>query len=391
MPHNPPPQLSTPQYLIKNMNTKTNNFNPIVIEKKKKKIIPIVVVLLILIILFILKPANIYKILFIVIAYFEKFLYISNFSFLCLPIIIIIPSLLTSIYLSIEFFKTKKITLLFICFFFWFFLLIFIIRTSAQRYLFPLIPVTTLFFICYLILSIKNEKNFKKYQISCILISMIYIIFSIIYQNSEYLRYLFNIFSSIVLLILYIFLLLKTKYQTFVSSLIIFLIIFFSVGLNLYSFFTKNQLYSSQIWGINGEAKKIATFFKKDDTIFIDCKTETESEWTYLLYFYRKDMSLKPEWTWKLKNNVPKKKLLKIPETPNTYYFPIKDIASFKEDIMAKKINKIVLFQSTLLNKNFPLENYIEILKQKNWVELSQTIHLKNKIMYVFIVKNENK
>jgi len=164
-------------------------------------------------------------------------------------------------------------------------------------------------------------------------------------------------------------------------------IIVASVFINVYALSTKNQIYKSNLWGINGEADKIAQLVEPEDTIFVDCKSGTISEFTYLINIYRKNNYLPVEWHWKLDKDRVERKLDTIEIVPNFYYtLDIEDMTLFKEEIINNNINKIVLLKSQVEGEKFPLEDYIDIFKKEKWLALEPITQLKNKEIYIFDV-----
>lgn len=320
-------------------------------------------------------------------SYLEKLFYISTFSFQGIPIIILIPAFITSIYLFNKW-KYKHPKLLFINLFYWFYLFIYIIRTSHQRYILPLIPFNFIFFYLFLQLILQRYQQFKPYFKKILLISSATTLITLLYQNIDNQRHLFNIFSTLIILSLYFFLFYKRKYKNTLAKLLIILVISFSLFINIYSIATKNQIYKSNLWGINGEADKIAQLIKPEDTIFIDCKSGSNSEFTYLINIFRKNNYLPIEWHWKLDKNKINRKLDQASIKSNFYYYiSLEDIEKFKSQIKKNNINKIILLKSDIADQKFPLEIYINILRNEKWVKLEKIEQLKNKKIFIFDVK----
>jgi hypothetical protein len=201
---------------------------------------------------------------------------------------------------------------------------------------------------------------------------------TILYQDLTDLRVLFNVVSGLVLLILFGGLSYFKKYRKVLINLILLVVIGASLFINIYALSTKNQIYKSLTWGINGEANKIAEMLSPEDIVFVDCQSGTISEFTYLINFYRKNNYLPIEWHWKLDKNIIKKKLDAVEIKPNFYYgFDITDLMVFKLKIKENNVNKIILIKSDLENQKFPLEDYIEIFKKESWLKLIQTQQMK--------------
>ena len=319
--------------------------------------------------------------------YLEKLFYVSTFSFQGIPIIILFPSLITSIYLFKKW-KHKYPNLLFLNLFYWFYLFIYIIRTSHQRYMLPIIPFNLVFFYFFLKLCLEKYQKFKAYLLYIILISSLTTLITLLYQNISDKKQLFNIFSTLIILSLYFLLLYKRKYKKIFIKLIVISVLSFSLFINIYSIFSKNQIYKSSLWVINGEADKIAQLVKPEDTIFIDCKSGSNSEFTYLINIFRKNNYLPIEWHWKLDKNKINRKLDQTSINSNFYYnIPLGNLEKFKAKIKENNINKIILLKSDIVDQKFPLEEYIDIFEKEKWVELDNIEQLKNKKIFIFSVK----
>ena len=280
---------------------------------------------------------------------------------------------------------------MFLILFFWVYLFVYIIRSSHQRYILPLLPFLIIFLIIGLITVTKEWSKYRKFYLITIIISAFAFLTTILYQDLTDLRVLFNLVSGFVILLLLGGLSYYKKYRKVLVNLILIVIVGASLFINIYAISTKNQIYKSLTWGINGEANKVAEMLSPEDVVFVDCKSGTISEFTYLTNFYRKNNYLPIEWHWKLDKNLVKRKLDAVEIRPNFYYeFDVADIVSFKSNIVEKNINKIILLKSDLENQKFPLEDYIEVFEKENWLKLVQTQQMKNKTIYIFEVIDRN-
>ena len=321
-----------------------------------------------------------------IVSYFEKFLYISTFSFQGIPLVVLIPSLVSSIYMFKKWWQSNR-SLLILNTFFWSYLFIYMIRSSHQRYILPLIPFAIIFFIFQFISFEKDEKKYHSYFIWTLVLTSIAVIMTFIYQDWGDLKALFNIFSGAILLTMLFAIYFLKKHRKILVKFLMIAIIVASVFINVYALSTKNQIYKSNLWGINGEADKIAQLVEPEDTIFVDCKSGTISEFTYLINIYRKNNYLPVEWHWKLDKDRVERKLDTIEIVPNFYYtLDIEDMTLFKEEIINNNINKIVLLKSQVEGEKFPLEDYIDIFKKEKWLALEPITQLKNKEIYIFDV-----
>lgn len=333
--------------------------------------------------------APIASILLLGLGYLEKLFYTTNFSFQGIPLIIIIISITSSIYLSIKWFKSDR-KLLFLPLFYWGYFFIYMIRPSHQRYLLIIIPIAIIFFLYFLDLTINKWKEFKKYFYVTMYLCMIVTAISILYQNFLDLRELFNIFGTFVVTALLVGLYFLKKHRKLIINLIITFVVCASLFISSYALLTKNQIYKSNLWGINGEADKIAELFDPEDVVFADCKSSDESEFTYLINIYRANNYLPIEWTWEIDRTMVRRKLdpVKVKEK-FLYRITPEDTKTFRKYIKEYNINKILLLKSKVEGIEFPLERYIDVLKAKPWVKLDSVTQLKNKEIYIFIVDNE--
>jgi len=319
-------------------------------------------------------------------SYIEKFFYISNFSLQSIPVILLIPSFLTSIFLFIKW-KSSRKELLFLNLFYWSFLLVYTIRTSHERYILPLIPIYILFLLMFFVQTKKKSKKFEPYLKVSLLLMLISTAFTLFYQSFSNQKELFNIFISIVFTILFLLYFYLIRKRELLYKLIIISIVTGSLFIISYAQLTKNQLYLSRTWGINGEADKIAELLDPEDVIFVDSKSGSISEFTALINFYRATNYPEIEWNWKLDKTKRKRDLEE--NEPNQDFFSkldSNDLEDFREQINNKEINKIVLLESTIEDYSFPLEEHIEELLFENWLELEIKKELKNKILYIFTI-----
>ena len=180
---------------------------------------------------------------------------------------------------------------------------------------------------------------------------------------------------------------LKDKYKNNKNTFAIIYILLFGictmcVGLT-YSLSTKQQGQMNQYlkWGRNKESKKIISFFKNTDTIWIN-----NIGWDQLPSFYRKNTVYEPEMYWKLASWIPKKHMLKIKGIQNTYDFSWKNIYELKNQVKNNSIDKLALIKSTISSESFPMQKNLLDLKKQNWLIHEKTIRLKNKNLYIFKV-----
>ncbi|KKR05751.1 MAG: hypothetical protein UT34_C0002G0258 [candidate division WS6 bacterium GW2011_GWF2_39_15] len=321
------------------------------------------------------------------IGYIEKFFYTSIFSIQGIPLVVLVPSLIASIYLFINWFKERK-GLLFLNLFYWSYLVLYIVRVSHHRYLLPIIPIGIIFFLLFLDEYLKQKKDFKVYIIVTMSLLIIVSFISVFYQDLGDSKGLFNILLTFLVTGLFGGLFYFKKYKELFIKLILGTLIGALIFINSYALLTKNQIYKSLTWGANGEADKIAKMVDPKDIVFIDCESGTISEVTYLLNVYRGTNYLPIEWHWKLDKNKINRSLDAVEPTTDLWYgIDMSNLRNFKSTIKQKKITKIILLESQVEGQKFPLEEYIDDLKKEKWLSLERVEQLKNKKVYVFEVK----
>lgn len=328
------------------------------------------------------------------VGYLEKLLYITNFSFQGIPLIIMIPGLIGSAYFY-RVWKKKKKELLFANVFVWSYFVIYMIRSSHQRYILPLIPFVIIIFIFFLKSSYKIKKDFRPYFISSFVFLVIGFVATVFYQNIGNIKELFNIVAYGILLLVMLLILIKNKFREHLVSFIVFFLIGCSVFVSIYAIFAKNQIYQSVTWGINGEAEKIADLLHPDDIVFADSNQSTSNEvadsvFTYLINIYLKNNYLPIEWHWKIDQTIVPRKLDAIETKQRFYYYAhIDDWDNLEEELKEKKVNKVLLLESELEGVKFPMEDYIDEFLKYDWARLDTVEDLKNKKVYIFEVIDE--
>lgn len=320
-------------------------------------------------------------------AYGEKFFYISNFSFQSISLVVLIPSMISSLFAFKKWGKENK-KLLILNLFYWSYIFIFIIRASKQRYLFPIIPISLLFFVLFLIYSLKEKDKFELYYKITVVLLVISTVISIFYQDLSDKRILLNIATLVGFTVFFTFLYYTKKYKKIIVKLIVCSVIFTSLFITSYALITKNQLYKSLTWGINGEADKIAELLEPEDVVFVNYSSSSPfSEFAYLINVYRPNSSLPIEWHWKLDRTKIKRSLDKNEPTQLLFSKPdMNNLEGFKEELNSNEINKIILLESTIEDYSFPLQEHIQELMLRTWVELEVKQELKNKTLYIFTV-----
>ena len=103
---------------------------------------------------------------------------------------------------------------------------------------------------------------------------------------------------------------------------------------------------------------------------------------------------METEWKWEFKENIPKNNYLKTMGDVYSDYYQVSqdpisleyDFASLKKYIYQNDIEKAVILFST--KEEFPSQYFIMDFLKFDWLELEQEVHLKNKIVYIFDVKD---
>lgn len=197
--------------------------------------------------------------------------------------------------------------------------------------------------------------------------------------------------SFAILLFLLFLLFVTKKYRKLIVSLIAGFIIGSSIFLTSFSILTKNQIYKSQLWGINGETEKIANLLEPEDIVYFDCQASDNSEFTYLVNIFRANNYLPIEWHWMLDKQKIGRELDAIEIKQNFYYmWDMEDMEEFQSCIRENGINKLILLKSDIKGEKFPLEDYIEVFKEEEWLTLDSVTQLKNKKVLIFeVIDNE--
>ena len=310
----------------------------------------------------------------IVVGYIGKLLYPRSFSFLSVPKIIFFPALFTSILLFKNFLKKKKKPFIALSLMLWSFLAVFIFRLSFDRYLFPIIPIILIFYLLFL----KDIVKKKKIYIWIVVISSILAFVGLIFE-ADYV-YIKLILNLIVIFCYILFYFLNKKFPTsyFYLSLIVSVLTFSVISFYYYS---DGQLRQYINFGRDYEVKEVTSKFEEEEIIMIN-----DPGWDLLVGTYRGNVKYNPEWKWSLKEWVPRKKDLRMFNYVNTYTIGEEDIKKDAEMVEKYGIEKIGLMVSNKEGIEFPFQERLEEYMESNWMELIETVNLKNKTLYIFNV-----
>jgi len=127
--------------------------------------------------------------------------------------------------------------------------------------------------------------------------------------------------------------------------------------------------------------EKVISYFDQGENILIN-----DIGWDLLAGAYRGNREYSAEWKWKLRDWVPRKKHLREFEYGDTYTMYYDDIEVDREMTTIYGIEKIALTVSNIEDIPFPHQGKLEEYLNADWLELTDTIPLKNKTLYIFKV-----
>ncbi len=306
--------------------------------------------------------------------YIGKLLYPYSFSFLSIPKILFFPAFFTSIFFLKKFFKEKRYDLMSLTFMLFFYFLIFVLKSSFTRYLFPITPIVVIFFIYFLRDLVKEKKKF----LTIIFLTIPLVIGGLFFEE-EYVWQ--KVALNLIILISFFSYLLFEKKRYLVKLSVIFLISFFSFSVVMYFFYTRGQIYEYLNWGRDYEVKQVVEYFEKDKNILLN-----DPGWDLLPLVYRFDTDFEPEFRWKLREWVPRKKHLKNLGNSNTHKLVFRNEKHLKQQVEFYEIAGIGLVVSDLEEHVFPMQEKLDVLLSADWLVLENEVVLKNKTLFVFKV-----
>jgi len=321
-----------------------------------------------------------------VMAYLGKILYPRSFSFISVPKVVIFPVVYSSVMLVWKYIKSKKNEFdifVFSALLILVWLLFYILRTSHGRYLLPILP-----FIGILLVYVFFFSNFTKRQkIGLISGTGIFVLLGFFFESS----YVFpKIIIEIFLFIILILALFKPKLKL-LKGIFISILSLFSLGIALLFSYTQGQINGYMNWGENREVDKVAKALPKK-RLFWGNSFDNRN----LLSVVNDEEKLEAEWKWELKDYIPKNKLLKtMGDVYSNYYLVYQDPVTLKYDfgtlrkyVNEKEIEKVVILYSTVKEREFENQFFYEEFVAFDWLALEQEVQLKNKIVYIFDVKD---
>lgn len=306
----------------------------------------------------------------LILAYIGKILYPRSFSYTSIPKLIFLPSLILLIIKFKEYVKKidRKMIIPLIVFLF---LIIFIFRTSNGRYLFAIVPFVYMYFMMFLE---EYKKNFK-YFFTIISVSWIFEILGLYFETSFAIPKILMSLVILILLILPYYTYLKfERFEGLVKTISLGILTMIFFGSSLMFSYSQGQIKDTLSFKREFESKKIAKVFQKYEKVY---SPELDSE--DIILFYLKQQNITPYWKWKLVPWIPKDKLLK--EIYDTKLFRIYEI----QEADLKDCNSaLVLFESKLKGKDFPMKLELEnVLENKDYV-LIDKVGMYNKNIYIF-------
>ncbi|MBU1119772.1 glycosyltransferase family 39 protein [Patescibacteria group bacterium] len=306
--------------------------------------------------------------------YFGKLIYPRSFSFLSVPKIIFFPALLTSIMMFKNAIKKKDSLFISLALILWSFISIFILRASFDRYLFPILPVIFFFFVIFIKDIVKEKRKFVTILVTTLLLTIAGLFFEVDYL---WIKIALNV-AVVAMYLLYYFYNAKFKHL-YIWIVSILSVITFSVIAFFY--YANGQIHQYLLWGNDYEVKKVVKLFDNDEKILMN-----DPGWDILVKVYRGDNRYDPEWKWKLSKWVPRQSELKMFEKLDSFVISGKTIEADRTRILKSGIDKVVLAVSTVEGNPFIHQDRLEKYLKADWLSLSDTVELKNKIIYIFEV-----
>lgn len=320
---------------------------------------------------------NFVKVINLGLSYIGKIFYPRTFSFLSIPFLMLVPSVILSLNYLKRWFKEKRKEFVFLSIFLLTYLVIYIVRASLGRYLLPVAPVIIIFFLYFL----KDIKREKKYLWILILTT----VFSGIGIYFEYSYVWMKILATVLFLApMWAMYFLKGLNRDIFKYILIGAISVFTAGTSLLGSYTHGQIGAYLMYGYNRECEKIVELVGKDEKVWIN-----DIGWDRLPYILREEDVQRAEWKWSLKEWVPKKKMLNTRTSVRTFNFYWYNLEDFADKLYKNNIQKLIYVKLNAENheKGSLLQDRLEILLSADWLILDQKIEMKNKVVYVFIVK----
>jgi len=311
------------------------------------------------------------------ISYFGKILYPRTFSFISIPKIIVLPAIIHAMVLLVHWYKKqdKKYLLPIMLFVN---IAVVILRVSHGRYMLGV----SFLFILFFILFLKDGYRKVRYFRNVLLATTIFVLLGLLFETTFLIPKIILELSLLISMWSIWFFRNKGKFLKSFTKKIFLLGLITGMFLTYLAFSYEIGQISSYIkYGNNREIDIVTNYLKKEERVWINDFGSGE-----LINVYRENYYNEPEWNWELASWIPKKHLLKTYSYNNTFSFGIDRIESFYQMVNKYQIEKIALVVSTL-DESLLEQDKLPILKSQNWLKLINEIKLKNKILYIFEVK----
>ncbi|MHC1716415.1 MAG: hypothetical protein AB9915_00765 [Candidatus Dojkabacteria bacterium] len=310
-----------------------------------------------------------------ILSYIGKTLYPRTFSFLSIPFLILIPSVFMAFQYAKKTFVKEDVFKSILPISMLLFLTIYIIHSSVGRYILPISPIILLFFLLFL----KDCKNNIKERKLIFIFTILFVIGGLYFEHS----YVFvKVLINGIILLLLSYIVFRQSANRGLEYLVIVLVGVFSIGTALLASYKNGQINGYLLYGYNREVKEIISLVSPGEVIWIN-----DINWDKLPFVYRGENIVDPEWSWELRDFVPKKKLLKRNEELRTYNFYWKKEESFYNGVKEKDIEVLVYIKLEKgVEDRMLLQDRLEVLTNFKWLHLREEKKLKNKTVYVFDV-----
>jgi hypothetical protein len=321
----------------------------------------------------------------LLVSYIGKLFYSRTFSFTSMPRFIIVPAFVMSIRLFRYWKRSGQFQKLIAPLILWCYLFSYLLRSSMGRYLLPVVPLIMLFFVSFMAHGLKDRRFARNTLLATILFTAVGLSFE---SNFQLIKVALNLFFLAGFWLVYRFQQKNKRTVVYFKMGFILLIclLAFSVFLGT-SYFNARQLGHYFAFGYCGQMDKISRLFEKNERIWINFNRG-------LVHFHRHSGAY-PVFKegvkgWKLKEAVPKAALMNKDTRYHTYSFKWDSSATLQEKLQQYQIRKVVLVVSTLKNSRYmlPLQMKLPELLKMQFLELEKEIKLKNKIVYLFKVRD---
>ncbi len=312
----------------------------------------------------------------IIAAYYGKICYPRTFSFLSVPLLVVVPSIAFALFALRRAFREDS-PLVFLIFFLIFYLSIYVFRASHGRYLMHLSPII----FTFLLLFVRDAVCGKGLALKLAIFSSLPFVIGNICLEDSY--SLVKIFANLLFVSILFLMSLDSKNERMISAKkkLVFVFVFafslFSFSTAIASSFKIGQIGKYIDYGYNCQSRIIASEFPKAEKIWINSNTN-------IFAFYRADRGIEARYP--LDPRFPKSALLKK-NKPLDYFF-IRQIRYLEDSAYQKGIRFMgLLVADPKMTNKFPKQNeYLADFKAVRWLDFKKEVKLKNKTLYVFEV-----